>query len=74
VTITQAQPDVYELPRHMLDFKMSKTLGEHFSLELKIRNILNSRVVWAYDNNEFNTEYEGYNYGTNYTFSVAYKL
>ena len=74
VTITQSQPDVYELPRHLLDFKISKSLGKHFSVELKIRDMLNSRVVWAYDDQGFKTEYEGYNFGTTYTFSVAYKL
>jgi hypothetical protein len=57
-----------------LDFKISKSLGKHFGVELKIRNILNSRNVWAYDFNDFEVEYEGYNYGTSYTFSIAYKL
>ncbi|MGC9341484.1 MAG: TonB-dependent receptor domain-containing protein [Bacteroidales bacterium] len=74
VTITQEQPDVYELPRHLLDFKLSKSLGKHFNIELKIRDILNARVVWAYDYENYRYEYEGYNYGTSYTLGISYNL
>lgn len=72
VTITEEQPDVYELPRHFLDFKISKSLGKHFGTELKIRDILKTRVSWAYDYNDFEIEYEGYRYGTSYTLSFYY--
>ncbi len=74
VTITNEQPDVYEMPRHMLDFKVTKSIGKHFSLELKIRDILDTRNRWAYDYNNYSVEYEGYSYGTNYSFSISYDL
>lgn len=74
VTITNEQPDVYEMPRHMVDFKISKSIGKNFSMELKIRDILSTRNRWAYNFNNYSVEYEGYNYGTNYSFSISYDL
>jgi len=41
-------PDVYEMPRHLLDFKVSKRLGEHFTLSLTVRDILNAPVLRSY--------------------------
>jgi hypothetical protein len=65
-------PDIYEMPRHLIDAKISKKLGKHFILSLSVRDILNSSV---------NREYEGtdvsfltYKNGTIYGMSVTYKL
>jgi hypothetical protein len=86
------RPDIYELPRHMIDFKISKKIGNHFSVSLKVLDILNTSVTRAYK--EVNTDsyfkniwnditdskssnkfiYNKYSYGTNYVFSVSYKL
>jgi hypothetical protein len=41
-------PDVYEMPRHLLDFKVSKRLGEHFTVSLTVRDILNAPVLRSY--------------------------
>ncbi len=74
VTITEEQPDVYELPRHMLDLKVSKSIGKNFGIEFRIRDLLNTRHRWAYDHDDFKIEYEGYRYGTNYSLSFSYNL
>ena len=85
------KPDIYELPRHLLDFKMSKKLGKHFSASLKIIDILNNGVTRAYRNvnnssyfknivdditNKYGSDliYSKYKYGTNFIFSLSYKL
>jgi hypothetical protein len=41
-------PDVYERPRHLLDFKVSKRLGDHFTVSLTVRDILNAPVLRSY--------------------------
>ena len=41
-------PDVYEMPRHLLDFKVSKRLGDHFTVSLTVRDILNAPVLRSY--------------------------
>ncbi len=67
-------PEIHELPRHMLDFKLSKSLGKHFNLEMKIRNILDEPVVWAYDIDDYKYIHESHSYGTSYIFSISYHL
>jgi hypothetical protein len=42
-------PDVYELPMHAIDLKISKELGKHFSVALKVRNLLNASTTRAHD-------------------------
>lgn len=70
-----AAPDIYELPRHVLNFKVSKSLGKHFSISVTIRDLLNTTRRRAYKmDNEFKLDYDTYRYGTNYMLSVNYKL
>jgi len=42
-------PDVYELPRHLLDLKITKSIAKHFSASFTIRNILNAPINRAYN-------------------------
>ena len=42
-------PNVYELPRNVLDFKVSKKIGKHLSASLKIFDILNSPIQRSYE-------------------------
>jgi outer membrane receptor protein involved in Fe transport len=74
VTFAGSQPDVFELPRHIVDLKIGKDIGNHFNLELKIRNLLNQRTVWAYDAYDYAVEFEGYNYGTWYVLGLSYRF
>ena len=76
-------PDIYEMPRNVLDFKVSKNLGKYFSLSLKVNDILNSPVRRSYkfsatdtkDNNEgYLLDYDKYTWGTTYVVAVSYKL
>lgn len=67
-------PDIMELSQQLLDFKVSKTIGEHFSLEFKARNLLNEPFKLAYKRDNYKYEYKNYSYGINYNFSVLYKL
>jgi hypothetical protein len=70
-----SENDIYEIPRHQFDMKLSKSIGEHFSTELKIRNLLNQPVVFSYQNeNNFDFIYDSYNYGSSYVFSLSYTL
>jgi hypothetical protein len=48
-TAREDAPDIYELPFHALDFKASKSLSDKITLELKVRNILNSSITRAFD-------------------------
>ncbi|HXC06825.1 MAG TPA: carboxypeptidase-like regulatory domain-containing protein [Bacteroidia bacterium] len=68
-------PDVYELPRNLIDFKIQKKLGRHFSVSLKANDILNTSVERAYKYPQgFILDYDRYRYGTTWLLSIAYKL
>ncbi len=43
------KPDIYELPRHLLDFKISQKISKRFSISLKVLDILNASTVRAYE-------------------------
>jgi len=66
--------DVYELPRHLVDFKVSKKIGDHFTASLTVRDILNAPVLRAYDLPTGWFDYDRFRYGTTYLLSVGYKL
>ena len=67
--------DVYERPRQLVDFKISKSLGKHFSVNFTIKDLFNAPVIKSYKHSDgWKTEYERYSYGTNYIASISYKL
>ncbi len=70
------EPDVYEMPRNLLDLKVAKKLGKHFGVSFTIKDILNAPVRRSYKyGSDFNVlDYDKFTYGTNYIFSVSYKL
>jgi hypothetical protein len=70
----RGRPDVYELPRHSVDIKASKKLGEHFTASLTIRDLLNAPVRRSYDLPDGWVDYDNFRYGTNYMLSLAYKF
>jgi outer membrane receptor protein involved in Fe transport len=74
VVIGEENPDLYVMPRHLIDFKLFKSIGRYFGVEFKIRNLLNSPVLWAYDHNHFSTVYERHAWGTNYILSIQFNL
>jgi outer membrane receptor protein involved in Fe transport len=79
LSIVSAQPsfipDVYELPRHLLDFKISKTLGKYFTLSATVKDIFNAPIRRSYNLEDgTKVDFDRYRYGTNYILSISYKL
>ena len=69
------RPDVYELPRHLFDIKITSKLGKHFGVSFTVKDVLNSPVRRSYNNNDgFTLDYDNYQYGTNYLLGFSYKL
>lgn len=69
------EPDIFELPRHMIDLTVSQKFGKHFALGLSARNLLNAPIRRTY---KFDAgwllDFDKYTYGTNYSFTFTYKL
>jgi outer membrane receptor protein involved in Fe transport len=82
----KGRPDVYEIPRHMIDLKVSKKLTDHWSMSMTIRDLLNTPVRRAYKIDSINYagevqtteagwyDYDRFRFGTNYQLSITYKL
>jgi len=80
---TLTSPDIYEMPRNLLDFKVSKTIGKHFGVSVKVLDILKTSVRRTYkfvdDGKTFHhsgylLDYDKYTWGTSYIFAISYKL
>ena len=69
-------PDVYEMPRHLVDLKVAKSLGKHFTVDLRVRNLLNSPVRRAYDFDAGRDKlnFSRYAWGTNIILGLSYNL
>ncbi len=67
-------PEVYKNPFPRLDFNASKAFGDHFSIELKIKNILNKVNSQTYKFNGTDYPYFEYRAGSLYEIKFSYKL
>ncbi|MFI5151000.1 MAG: carboxypeptidase-like regulatory domain-containing protein [Bacteroidia bacterium] len=68
-------PDVYELPRQLVDIKLAKKIGKHFLVSIKISDLLNTASVRAYKYPAgYILDYDRFRYGTTYVLGVGYKL
>ncbi|MEY3342802.1 MAG: hypothetical protein RL090_486, partial [Bacteroidota bacterium] len=74
ITSADGTPDVFEMPRHLLDFKANKKLGTKFALSLRIQNILNESVSRQYYGDSYEQDYDTYRFGTTYLLGLSYKL
>jgi hypothetical protein len=78
---TLAVPNVYEMPRHLLDFKISKNLFKRFNLSITIKDILNAPIRRSYsyidasdEEVDYYLDFDKQTYGTNYLMSLSYKI
>ena len=46
---TDGTPDVYELPRNILDFTISKGFGKHFEVKAGVQDIFNQKTILRQD-------------------------
>lgn len=70
----KGRPDVYELPRNLLDLKVSKKYGDHFSFSLTVRDIFNAPVRRSYDLPTGWVDYDSFRFGTVFQLGITYKL
>jgi outer membrane receptor protein involved in Fe transport len=49
---TFGTPDIYEMPRNVIDLTLTKGFGKHFEVKVSAQDILNQRVLLIQDSNE----------------------
>lgn len=74
-------PDIYQMPRNLIDLTINKGLGRHFELKAGISDLLNNPVLLLQDaNNDGKYEAAGdqviqrYMPGTTFTLGISYSL
>jgi hypothetical protein len=68
-------PDVFELPRHVLDFRIAKQIGKRFTVTVTVKDILNSPIRRSYKlPSGFTADFDNFRYGTNYNLSISFKI
>jgi hypothetical protein len=70
-------PDTYECARNLLDLKVSKSLGKHFTASITVKDILNAPVIYRFKDQttgNWQNDFNVYHWGTSYLFALAYKL
>ena len=70
------RPNVFELPVHTVNLKVSKNLGDHFNLSLRVRNLLDQETIRSYDFAEgFEiVDFDRVNFGREFILGVSYRL
>ncbi|QQR87928.1 MAG: outer membrane beta-barrel protein [Flavobacteriales bacterium] len=69
------QPDVYELPRHLLDITLSKKLGKRFIVRARVRDLLNQPVRRSYSfDSGYDLDFDRYTYGREYILSLTFRI
>ncbi|MDX2001101.1 MAG: carboxypeptidase regulatory-like domain-containing protein [Chitinophagales bacterium] len=77
---TAVNPDIYEMPRHVLDFTVSKGFGRHWELRLGVQDMLNSRFRLIQDSdgdskiNNIDEDILNYREGVYFTLGAVWKL
>jgi len=69
-------PDVYEVPRNVVDLRVAKRFGDHFSASIGATDLLNSPIRRSYDfnNGGYLVDFDRQTFGTTWNFTFTYKL
>lgn len=74
---TPAQiPDVYEVSRPSLDFTSTKRVGKHFTLSLKVMNLLDMefRQEFDFDMEGVDNTYRSFRIGRTFSLGISYSI
>ena len=67
-------PDVFEQPRHLLNFALRKSIGKHWSVRFRARNLLNPAFKWTQTYRGEEYIYEYYKTGRSFSLGLSYNL
>ena len=69
-----AAPDIYEQPRPSLNFTLSKTLGEHWSIRFRANNLLNPEYNFTQTFREEVYFFQSNRIGRTFSLSATYQI
>ncbi|GAB4278947.1 MAG: TonB-dependent receptor [Marinilabiliales bacterium] len=74
VVIVSGTPNIYEQPRHLLNFNMRKKIGKNISVKFSVKNILNSKTELTYTYNNIDYNYQRFSTGRTFSFGFNYLI
>lgn len=75
ISATENLPDIFEMPRHIIDFKFTKNIGDHFVASVTLRDILNQPVRREYDVKlDQQLDFDSFRWGTSVNLGLTYRL
>ncbi|MEM9053248.1 MAG: TonB-dependent receptor [Bacteroidota bacterium] len=70
-----AAPNIFELPRNVIDLNLTKSLGDHFRVGLKIRDLVNNPIRRSYDYSAgYVVDFDNVRWGTTYQLNISYNI
>ena len=67
-------PDIYEQPRHMLNFRVSKKMGRNLEWSVEMQNLLNTRFEKSQNFKGEKYITEGYQLGRTFNIGMSWML
>ena len=78
VTNNEGDPDAvraFEMPRHVLDITLGKRFGDHWGVQFRVRDLLNTAVRRSYHFAEgYGPVFDSYRWGTEYQLNLSYTI
>ncbi|MFH2095777.1 MAG: TonB-dependent receptor [Bacteroidota bacterium] len=72
VVIVSGTPNIFEQPRHLLNFNISKKLGDRFTCKFSVNNILDAKNRFTYFYNDVEYTYESWSTGRTFSLGITY--
>jgi outer membrane receptor for ferrienterochelin and colicin len=71
----EAAPNIFEVPRNIVDINLRKNLGKHFGIGLKVRDLVNNPLRRAYDFDAgYILDFNRVRWGTTYQLNISYTI
>lgn len=69
------QVQAYEMPRHMIDITLNKSVAKHWGLRLRVRNLLNAPQLRSYRfDSGYAVDFDRFAWGTEYQLTLSYTI
>jgi len=69
------QVQAYEMPRHMIDITLNKSIAKHWGLRFRVRNLLNAPQLRSYRfDSGYDVDFDRFAWGTEYQLTISYTI
>ncbi len=75
LTSVDSSPDIYEMPKNLVNLKLTQTLGKYYAVSFAVRDLLNDPIRRSYKYEQgFLLDFDNYRYGSDYSIGISYNL